>query len=80
MVRCSWILQEQHFSLHVAECYALINDRGHALDLLVNAVTKGMVCTPFLSQYDPLLESLRRDQRFKTLMERVKKEWAEFEV
>jgi serine/threonine protein kinase/Flp pilus assembly protein TadD len=71
---------DQHFSLHVAECYALINDRNHALDLLENAVEKGMICYPFLSQYDPLLENLRGEQRFKTLMERVKKEWEEFEV
>jgi hypothetical protein len=33
-----------------------------------------------LAAKDPFLANLRGEERFKKLMERVKKEWEEFEV
>jgi hypothetical protein len=35
---------------------------------------------PFLSKHNPLLANIRGEPRFKALMERVKREWENFEV
>jgi serine/threonine protein kinase/tetratricopeptide (TPR) repeat protein len=61
-----------HFALHVAHCYALIHENEKALNFLEHSVKMGMLNYSFLSKYDPLLENLRGDERFKKLMERVK--------
>lgn len=61
-----------HFALHVAHCYALINEKDKALDFLEHSVKMGMLNYQFLSKHDPLLENLRGEERFKKLMERVK--------
>jgi tetratricopeptide (TPR) repeat protein len=57
-----------HFALHVAHCFALIHEKDKALDFLELAVHTGMVNHPFLSKFDPLLASLRSEERFKSLM------------
>ena len=51
-----------------------------ALDWLENAVDRGFVNYPFISEYDPFLKNIRGEPRFKKLMERVKHEWENFEV
>jgi serine/threonine protein kinase len=68
------------FSWFMAECYALIDDKENALDWLVLAVQKGRIDYPFLNEYDPFLENIRGETRFKKLMERVKYEWENFEA
>jgi hypothetical protein len=50
------------------------------LDWLENAVDRGFICYPFLNEYDPFLERIRGEERFRQLMKRVKREWEEFEV
>lgn len=40
----------------------------------------GFVNHPFLSEFDPLLSTLRVDALFETLMVRVKAMWEAFEV
>ena len=40
----------------------------------------GFINYPFLNEYDPFLENIRREERFKKLMKRVKHEWENFEV
>lgn len=62
-----------HFALHVAHCFALIGESAKALDFLEIAVRNGMVNYPFLSRFDPLLENLRREKRFKNLMVEAKR-------
>jgi non-specific serine/threonine protein kinase len=57
-----------HFALHVAHCFALIRENHKALDFLEFAVRTGMVNHAFLSRFDPLLENIRHEERFKTLM------------
>ncbi|HSW29683.1 MAG TPA: protein kinase [Longimicrobiales bacterium] len=64
----------------VAECHALLDDTDGALEWLERSVNLGMINYPFLNEYDPFLAPLRSDPRFQRLMERVKKEWEEFEV
>jgi serine/threonine protein kinase/tetratricopeptide (TPR) repeat protein len=62
-----------HFALHVAHCYALVGENGKAMNFLEHSVKMGMLNYSFLSKHDPLLENLRGDERFKKLMEKVKK-------
>jgi eukaryotic-like serine/threonine-protein kinase len=57
-----------HFALHVAHCFALVHENAKALEFLDLAVRTGMVNHPFLSTFDPLLENLRLEPRFKELM------------
>ncbi len=67
-------------SWYMAECYALIDEKEEAIDWLENAVWRGVLNYPLLSEYDPFLENIRGEERFKKLMERVKHEWENFEV
>lgn len=64
----------------MAANYALIDHPLEALDWLENAVKRGFINYPFLNEYDPLLENIRGEERFKKLMERAKYEWENFEV
>ena len=59
---------------------ALLDEKNLALDWLENAVNRGFINYPLLAEKDPWLANLRGEERFKTLMERVKKEWEHFEV
>ena len=68
------------YSLWVAEFYAMLDERGQALEWLENAVNRGFINYPYLSEYDPFLAKLRSDPRFQKLMVRVKGEWERFEV
>ena len=68
------------YSWIIATCYALLDEKEKALDWLENAANRGFINYPFLSEYDPFLENIRGEERFKQLMERVKYEWEHFEV
>ncbi|MEZ5425503.1 MAG: protein kinase [Pyrinomonadaceae bacterium] len=57
-----------HFALHVAHCFALIGEAEKAIDFLEIAVRAGMVNHRFLSELDPLLENIRTEPRFVSLM------------
>ena len=71
---------DEYYSLKLAEGFALIEEKQEALKWLENSVNGGLVCYPFLNEYDPFLENIRGEPRFKKLMERVKHEWENFEV
>jgi len=58
----------------------MINYKTDALNWLENSINRGMINYPFLNEYDPLLENIRGEERFKKFMERVKYEWENFEV
>jgi TolB-like protein len=68
------------YSWIIAFCFALIDEKEEALNWLTNAVDWGFINYPYLSEYDPFLENIRDEPRFKKLMERVKHEWENFEV
>ena len=68
------------YSFFIAEIYALLGQRGEALDWLENAINVGFINYPFLAEKDPFLADIRGEERFKTLMERVKYEWEHFEA
>ena len=71
---------DEMFGVWVAESYALIGETSEANEWIENAVDSGFINYPFLVEYDPFLAKLSGEPRFQKLMERVKKEWEEFEV
>jgi tetratricopeptide (TPR) repeat protein len=68
------------FSWFLAECFALIGEKDIAISWLEKAVNNGRIDYHYLNEYDPLIENIRSEERFKKLMKRVKKEWENFEV
>jgi tetratricopeptide (TPR) repeat protein len=72
--------RDHWFSLYIAQCHALLDDVDGALEWIERTVDMGFVNYPFLGRHDRLLANVRGEQRFMKLMERVKKEWEEFEV
>ncbi len=63
-----------------ADCLALIGEKELALDCLELDVNLGMSNHPLMNELDPFLVSIRGEERFQKLMERVKYEWEHFEV
>ena len=68
------------YSWHMASIYSYINDRDKSLEWLENAVNRGFINYRMLNDYDPLLENVRGEERFKKLMERTRFAWENFEV
>jgi disulfide oxidoreductase YuzD len=63
----------------MADFYGLLGDKEKALDWLEHAVKRGFINYPYMNEYDPYLENIRGEPRFKELMKRVKAEWERFE-
>jgi len=72
--------RDVQYSSFLATIFAILEDKQSALDWLENAVNRGFVNYPFLSQYDPFLQNIREEKRFRNLMQRVKYAWEHFEV
>ena len=70
--------RDLEWSYNVAQAFALLDERKEALDWLENAVNRGFINYPFISKLDPFLASIRGEERFQKLMERVKYEWEHF--
>ncbi len=68
------------YPITIAGRYALIKEKEEALDWLEYGINYGCINYPFLNEYDPFLENIRGEERFKKLMVRVKHEWENFEV
>jgi non-specific serine/threonine protein kinase len=58
--------------------YALMGEKEEALKWLEHIMDRGWINYPLLSRDDPLLENIRGEERFKTLMKRIKREWEDF--
>jgi len=71
--------RDPEWSYWVAEGLALVGSKEEALDWLENAVNRGWINCSLIG-CDPLLNSIRGEERFKKLMERAKYEWEHFEV
>jgi non-specific serine/threonine protein kinase len=69
-----------YFSIWTAESYALLGLKEESIEWIEKGVNWPFINYPFLSKYDPFLENIRGEVRFKKLMERVKYEWEKFEV
>ena len=59
--------------------FALLGEKAEALSWLERAVARGWVNYPLFSRIDPFLANIRDEERFQKLMERVKREWENFE-
>jgi serine/threonine protein kinase len=59
-------------------CFALVNERDRALQLLEHWVDRGSFNYPMLAHGDPWLQSLRGEPRFQRLLDRIRPEWEEF--
>ena len=64
----------------IAGWYTLLDDKESALKYIERIHEKGLINYPLLAEYDPLLENIRDEPRFKKLLQTVKKEWENFEV
>jgi tetratricopeptide (TPR) repeat protein len=69
---------DHHFAFHLAECYAVIDEKEKALDLLECAME---IFFPyvFLSQ-NILFENIKNEERFKNLMKVAEQKSASFEI
>lgn len=72
--------RDEQYPWIISGCLSLINEKEESLNWLEHAVNRGFINYPYLNEYDPLLENIREEERFKKLMERVKYEWEHFEV
>jgi non-specific serine/threonine protein kinase len=72
--------KDGQYSWHMATFYSYIDEKDRALDWLENAVARGFINYPYMTQIDPFLAKLCKEERFKKLMKRVKQEWENFEV
>jgi len=70
---------DEQLSWMLADCYALAGEKEEAMNWLENAVNRGFVNYPYISQYNRFLKNIRGEARFKELLERVKYEWEHFE-
>jgi TolB-like protein len=72
--------RDAQYSYLVASMHALAGLRTEALDLLSNAVDRGFTNYPFISQHDPLIESIRAEPRFQEILAKAKREWEHFDA
>jgi len=70
--------RDPEWSYYVAVKLSLLEAKQEALDWLENAIDRGFINYPALER-EPFLDSIRGEERFKNLMERVKYDWEHFE-
>jgi non-specific serine/threonine protein kinase len=70
--RARW---DETFSLLAGEALALAGATDSALEWLENAVRRGFVNYPYLSEHGRFLLRLRGERRLEELLVRVKAEW-----
>lgn len=68
------------YSWSLAQCYALIGEQERAITWLQNAIDYGFWNYPLLATHDPLLESIRQNEKFQSLMNDLKQKWIYFQV
>ena len=67
-------------SYHLATFFSYLEEQEESFKWLENAVNRGFINYPLLSEHDKLLHNIRGEERFKILMKKVKYEWENFEV
>jgi TolB-like protein len=75
-----WAEKDANYSYGMAQCYSLTDEKEKAMDWLEISIDRGNIHYHNLNEYDPLLENIRGEKRFKKLMERVRSEWENFKV
>jgi len=56
-----------------------MNNHPEAIRWLQNATEDGLPCYTFIAN-DPYLENLRNNAQFKSLLEKLKKQWEHFKA
>ena len=69
---------DHHFAFHLAECYAVINEKEKALELLEHSIN-AFFPYRFIMK-NPLLENIANENRFKQLIQSAKEKSETFEV
>lgn len=64
----------------VAQCYALLGEQDKAVDWIANAISHGFWNYPLLAERDPLLEPIRKHERFQSLMSELKDKWIDLDA
>ena len=73
------VKRDPQYSSFMADFYGLLGDKEKALDWLEHAVNRGFINYPYIKEYDPYLENIRGEDRFRKLLEKIKSEWEQFE-
>ena len=68
------------YSWTLAQCYAMLGETREATEWVENAVRRGFWNYPLLAERDPLLQSVRDEQRYMTLMISTKAKWLDLRV
>ena len=63
------------YSWTLAQCYAMLGNAKEATDWIDNAIRQGFWNYPLLAERDPLLASVREEERFGGLMASTKTKW-----
>jgi len=71
--------RDSQCAYHLASFYAFLNKREDSLGWLETAIERGIRPYPLMAA-DPFLDNIRQEPRFVKLMERVKRDWEDFEV
>jgi hypothetical protein len=64
----------------ISALYSFLGEKEEALKWLKISVDGGFINYPFMNEYDPFLENIRGDDRFRNLMQKVKRTWESYEV
>jgi TolB-like protein/lipoprotein NlpI len=64
----------------ISALYSFLGEKEESLKWLEISVGGGFINYPFINEFDPLLENIRGDERFRKLMQRVKQNWESYEV
>ena len=73
-----WAWNNPELPWVVASSFALSGEKEEALDWLERAVERGWINYPLFSRDDPMLESIRGEERFRALMARAERDWQAF--
>jgi hypothetical protein len=64
----------------ISALYSFLGEKEESLTWLEIAVRGGFINYPFINEFDPFLENIRGDDRFRKLMQRVKQIWESYGV
>ena len=64
----------------ISALYSFLGEKEESLKWLEISVGGGFINYPFINEFDPLLDNIRGDERFRKLMQRVKQIWESYEV
>lgn len=64
----------------ISSLYSFLGEKEESLKWLEISIGGGFINYPFMNEFDPFLENIRGDERFRKLMHRVKQIWESYEV